>query len=91
MLPFKGTLTEPQIWQLIAYLRTQGANLKGKPVFVPDPNNQIIKSEKQTFKIEVVAPGLETPWGFVFLPDGRLLVTERPGRLAHHREGQAAR
>ncbi len=81
MVPFKGTLTEPQIWQLIAYIRTQGANLKGKPVFVPDPNNQIIKSEKQTFKIEVVAPGLETPWGFVFLPDGRLLVTERPGRL----------
>ena len=81
MVPFKGTLTEPQIWQLVAYIRTQGANLKGKPVFVPDPNNQIIKSEKQTFKIEVVAPGLETPWGFVFLPDGRLLVTERPGRL----------
>ena len=81
MLPFKDTLTEAQIWQLIAYLRTQGANLKGKPVFVPDPNNQILKSEKQTFKIEVVAPGLETPWGLVFLPDGRLLVTERPGRL----------
>ncbi len=57
------------------------ANLKDKPVFVPDPNNQIIKSEKQTFRIEVVAPGLETPWGLAFLPDGRLLVTERPGRL----------
>jgi mono/diheme cytochrome c family protein len=40
MLPFKDTLTEAQIWQLIAYLRTQGANLKGKPVFVPDPNNR---------------------------------------------------
>ena len=81
MVAFKGTLDDQQIWQLVAYIRTQAANLKGKPVFVPDPNNQLIKSEKQTFRIEVVAPGLETPWGLAFLPDGRLLVTERPGRL----------
>jgi glucose/arabinose dehydrogenase len=81
MLPFKGTLTETQIWQLVAYLRTQAAALKGRPQYVPDPDNQVIASEKQTFKIEVVARGIETPWGLAFLPDGRLLVTERPGRL----------
>ncbi|HEY7059004.1 MAG TPA: PQQ-dependent sugar dehydrogenase, partial [Vicinamibacterales bacterium] len=81
MIPFKDVLTDQQIWQLVGYIRTQAANLKGKPVYVPDPANQIIKSEKQTFKIEVVTKGLETPWGLAFLPDGRLLVTERPGRL----------
>jgi glucose/arabinose dehydrogenase len=32
-------------------------------------------------KAETIAGGLANPWGFQFLPDGRLLVTERPGRL----------
>ena len=31
--------------------------------------------------VETVASGLEHPWGMTFLPDGRMLVTERPGRL----------
>jgi glucose/arabinose dehydrogenase len=31
--------------------------------------------------VETVASGLEHPWALAFLPDGRILVTERPGRL----------
>jgi glucose/arabinose dehydrogenase len=81
MPPFKDSLTDQQIWQMVAYLRTQTASLKGKPQYVPDPDGRIVKSEKQTFKLEIVARNLETPWGLAFLPDGRLLITERPGRL----------
>jgi glucose/arabinose dehydrogenase len=81
MPPFRGALTEQQIWQLVAYIRTQAANLKGRPQYVADPDGQVIKSEKQTFKIEIVTRNIETPWGLAFLPDGRLLITERPGRL----------
>lgn len=33
------------------------------------------------FRIETVAEGLEVPWSIVFVPDGRILITERPGRL----------
>ncbi|TAJ34013.1 MAG: PQQ-dependent sugar dehydrogenase [Bosea sp. (in: a-proteobacteria)] len=31
--------------------------------------------------VETVASGLEHPWALAFLPDGQMLVTERPGRL----------
>jgi glucose/arabinose dehydrogenase len=36
---------------------------------------------RRPIKAETVAEGLAHPWGLAFLPDGRLLVTERPGRL----------
>jgi glucose/arabinose dehydrogenase len=32
-------------------------------------------------QVEVVAEGLEVPWEIVWLPDGRALITERPGRI----------
>ncbi len=32
-------------------------------------------------RVETVARGLEHPWALAFLPDGRMLVTERPGRV----------
>jgi aldose sugar dehydrogenase len=81
MEPFAGSLSDQQIWQLVSYIRMQGAALQAKPTYVPDPDGQIIKSEKQTFKIDVIARDIETPWAIAFLPDGRLLITERPGRL----------
>jgi glucose/arabinose dehydrogenase len=33
------------------------------------------------FTVVTVASGLVSPWGMTFLPDGRMLVTEKPGRL----------
>ena len=42
---------------------------------------QRVKTEKADVLVETVAGGLSHPWGLAFLPDGRMLVTERPGRL----------
>ena len=40
-----------------------------------------VESFQADFVVETVAEGLEFPWSVAFLPDGRYLVSERPGRL----------
>lgn len=37
--------------------------------------------QARTLRVERVARGLVNPWSLAFLPDGRMLVTERPGRM----------
>jgi glucose/arabinose dehydrogenase len=39
------------------------------------------KSEQQDFKVTTVVGKLANPWGMAFLPNGDVLVTERPGQL----------
>jgi glucose/arabinose dehydrogenase len=42
---------------------------------------EIVRTELVPLQSTVIAEGLEHPWGMDFLPNGELLVTERPGRL----------
>src|SRR5436190_5593727 len=42
---------------------------------------QTFKSSAGDLKVETVVGGLSHPWALAFLPDGRMLVTERPGRM----------
>lgn len=37
--------------------------------------------ETHQVRTEILAEGLESPWSIAFLPDGRILIAERPGRL----------
>lgn len=39
------------------------------------------RADAADLKVDVLAAGLEKPWSVAFLPDGRMLVTEKPGRL----------
>jgi aldose sugar dehydrogenase len=47
-------------------------------------------AEQHRVRVTVVARGLVNPWSLVFLPDGAMLVTERPGRLRIIRNGVLA-
>jgi glucose/arabinose dehydrogenase len=42
---------------------------------------QTFPSDAGNLNVETIARGLDHPWALAFLPDGKMLVTERPGRL----------
>lgn len=50
------------------------------PAF-PEQTRAPVSTTSVTFTVATVAKGLDHPWGLAFLPDGRMLVTERAGRL----------
>jgi glucose/arabinose dehydrogenase len=47
----------------------------------PSSDQVFTTTDGVRFRVEVVVKGLEIPWSFAFAPDGRLFVTERPGRV----------
>jgi glucose/arabinose dehydrogenase len=44
-------------------------------------SQQLVPSSLGPLRVTTVLSGLQNPWGLAFLPDGRFLITERPGRL----------
>lgn len=59
----------------------------------PPPAQQagLRRGQLPSGSLDIVAERLEVPWAIAFLPDGGLLVTERPGRLVHLDGGQRRR
>lgn len=51
------------------------------PLQAQAPRSPTPPSVKGIVDVQTVAKGLEHPWSLAFLPDQRMLVTERPGRL----------
>src|SRR5262252_6483947 len=51
------------------------------PVALADDAIVLDTAEQHKIRVAILARGLSPPWGMAWLPNGDLLVTERPGRL----------
>jgi glucose/arabinose dehydrogenase len=78
---FKTLYFPDEIGQMPALLRIRGGIVNRKVGAVPDITGKVFNSQKATFKVETLVKGLNQPWGLAFLPDGRLIFTERSGQL----------
>jgi aldose sugar dehydrogenase len=71
---------------VVAYTIATAGAACNDPAPRPDPVNPptgdvFTAADGTRFAVQVFATGLEIPWGMAFAPDGRLFVTERPGRV----------
>ena len=63
-------------------------DLRGSPPLPELP--VVLPTSDYSIRVVEVAGGLANPWSIAFLPDGGMLVTERPGRLRIIRDGRLA-
>jgi len=62
-------------------VESRAPNGAGQTPAFPEQTRAPERNANVAFEVVTVAQGLQNPWGIAFLPGGRMLVTERPGRL----------
>lgn len=75
------TISLIMLFLMAGILACQKTSSENKYFAVPDKELEIIKSESQSFMVDTVVSGLDRPWSMVFLPDSRVLITERKGNI----------
>jgi glucose/arabinose dehydrogenase len=87
MPAFRETLSDAEIRGLVIFMREQRAGFDRPRSSGPAPAG-VLKTQDHSFKVEIVADKLSTPWSLAFLPENKILVTEKPGRLRVIENGQ---
>ena len=89
MESFGDSLSDEAIWALVVHIRELQARALRAEFGSPKPSNGVYSSLRAKFRIEdVVTSGLSTPWSLDWLPDGKMLVTNRPGGMYVYEGGQ---
>ena len=87
---FVTSLADKEVWGLVVHIRELQSRALRKEEGSPKAKDGVYASKHAAYQIErVVTDGLEIPWAVEFLPDGRMLVTERPGTLRVHSTGKS--
>jgi glucose/arabinose dehydrogenase len=88
MSAFGETLTNEQIWGLVNHIRQLQDEAFRKGGGGPKRGKEgVYTSQHATYKVSDVVDDLSTPWSVDFLPDGGMLITERPGTLRLWKDG----
>lgn len=83
MVAYEEVISAEQMRGLVILLQEKEKQEAARTAKFPVPEpGKVTSTGLHDYRIEtVVDDGLEIPWAIAFLPDGRKLVTERPGRL----------
>ena len=91
MEAYGQTLKDPEIWSLVVHIRELQSRALRAQTGSTKPVNGVVKTQLHAYRIEEVLGtdrGLVTPWSVDWLPDGKMLVTNRPGFLFAFDKGE---
>lgn len=81
MPAFAASFTNEEMEELALYMRQGIEHFNQYAAAANAPSNNLFTSAGVTVKLDTVVRGMKSVWGMAFLPDGRMLITEKYGRL----------
>jgi len=80
---WKDELSEEQVRALVIFIREAEKRAAERRATQPRPDrDRVIRTELHDYRVQtIIDAGLNIPWDLSFLPDGRMLICERPGQL----------
>ncbi len=91
MPPFADAFSEAEIIEMAEYINLHIENLSVYDFDKRPDIKQVFQSEELNYTLELVADDLDSPWGMAFLPDGRMLISDRNGILYLRKEDGSMR
>lgn len=91
MEAYGATLSDEEIWALVVHIRELQYRAMRQEHGGPKATDGVYKSKYHSYRIETVVDrdqGLRTPWAIDWLPDGRMIVTNRPGKMVVVKDGK---